>query len=83
LITTLIKSDVSKYVTFRMLDSVSVWDEEHAGERGRGGLRKVPGSKEEVFKDKSVGLVEKRKLMKFLMFAGGEFEQSDIMAGEL
>ena len=45
-------------------------------------MRKVPGSKEEVFKDKSVGLVEKRKLMKFLMFAAGEFENDQTLVGE-
>ena len=44
-------------------------------------MRRVPGSKEEVFKDQSVGLMEKRRLMKFLMFAGGEFENDPILAG--
>jgi RAB protein geranylgeranyltransferase component A len=68
---------VSKYVSFRLPDSVSVWD------NASGGVRRVPGSKEEVFKDKSVPLVTKRKLMKFLMFAGGEFEADPILAGEL
>ncbi|ORY24379.1 GDP dissociation inhibitor-domain-containing protein [Naematelia encephala] len=76
LITTLIASDVSKYVSFRLLDSVSVWDNE------TGTVRRVPGSKEEVFKDTSVGLVDKRRLMKFLMWAGGEFENDQILQGK-
>ncbi|WVQ79147.1 hypothetical protein IAT38_001243 [Cryptococcus sp. DSM 104549] len=76
LIDTLISSDVSKYVSFRMLDSVAVWDE------AEGGIRRVPGSKEEVFKDKSVGLLEKRKLMKFLMFAAGDFETEEVLQGK-
>ncbi|WWD16550.1 hypothetical protein CI109_100977 [Kwoniella shandongensis] len=76
LIDTLIASDVSKYVSFRLLDSVSVWDLENDE------ARRVPGSKEEVFKDKSVGLLDKRRLMKFLMFAGGEFEDDDLLKGK-
>ena len=80
LIDTLIKSDVSKYVSFRMLDSVSIWE---GDTEGQGRLRRVPGSKEEVFKDKSVSLMEKRRLMKFLMFAGGEFEEDDLLKGNL
>ena len=104
LIDTLIASDVSKYVSFRMLDSVSIWDdkkpagsqdsslptEEETESSGRGAvnvqdeihrIRRVPGSKEEVFKDKSISLVEKRRLMKFLLFAAGEFENDDILKG--
>lgn len=74
LISTLIASNVSKYVGFRLLDSVGLWQ---AGE----GVRKVPGSKEEVFKDKTIGLADKRKLMKFLMWVAGEFEDDPILQG--
>lgn len=73
LITTLINSGVSKYVSFRMLDSVSLWDQ--------GAVRRVPGSKEQVFKDKDISLQEKRKLMKFLMFAVREFEDDSLVKG--
>lgn len=76
LIDALISSDVSKYVSFKLLDSVNIWDE------GCAGTRKVPGCKEEIFKDKSVSLMDKRKLMKFFMFAAGEFEHNDILRGE-
>ncbi|XAO23047.1 hypothetical protein I312_101825 [Cryptococcus bacillisporus CA1280] len=76
LIDVLVSSDVSKYVSFKLLDSVNIWDE------GCAGARKVPGSKEEIFKDKSVSLMDKRKLMKFFMFAAGEFEHSDILRGK-
>lgn len=85
LIDTLVKSDVSKYVSFRMLDSVSIFDGESASPDEAGTstrLRRVPGSKEEVFKDKSASLMEKRRLMKFLMFAGGDFEQDEVLRGE-
>jgi RAB protein geranylgeranyltransferase component A len=102
MIDTLIKSQVSKYVSFRKLDSVALWQqqlsqatpgeggdqagpveasvEERTG-RQSGHIRRVPGSKEEVFKDKSVGLVDKRRLMKFLMFAAGDFESDDMLKG--
>jgi len=57
-----------------MLDSVSVWQDD--------GIRRVPGSKEQVFKDKEISLMEKRRLMKFLMFSGGEFEDDAILKGK-
>lgn len=57
-----------------MLDSVGIWDND-------GSIKKVPGSKEDVFKDKSIGLLDKRRLMKFLMFAAGDFEEDDILVG--
>ena len=71
LIHTLIDSEVSKYVSFRLLESISVWDAETAS------AHRVPGSKEEVFKDSSIGLRDKRKLMKYLMWAAGEEYASD------
>ena len=77
LIQTLINSGVSKYVSFRILDSVSIWQE------GTEGIRRVPGSKEQVFKDKEITLMEKRRLMKFLMFSAGEFENDPLLKGEL
>lgn len=76
LIQTLINSGVSKYVSFRILNSVSVW--EGANET----IRRVPGSKEQVFKDKEISLMEKRRLMKFLMFTAGEFEDDPLLKGE-
>lgn len=38
----------------------------------------VPSSKEDVFTNKSVSLIEKRKLMKFLTFAM-DYEENDIV----
>jgi RAB protein geranylgeranyltransferase component A len=73
LIQTLISSGVSKYVSFRILNSVSVWQEDT--------IRRVPGSKEQVFKDKEISLMEKRRLMKFLMFTAGEFEDDPLIKG--
>lgn len=85
LITTLINSGVSKYVSFRLLDSVSLYEPVQGAEAeagvGTGKVRRVPGSKEQVFKDKQISLMEKRRLMKFLMFAVGEFENDQLLKG--
>lgn len=67
-----------------MLDSVSVWQNstDRDGDGGEGeGIRRVPGSKEQVFKDKEISLMEKRRLMKFLMFSAGEFENDPLLKG--
>ncbi len=74
LIQTLIDSGVSKYVGFRLLDGVAVWDGAEA--------QRVPGSKEDVFKDKTVSLVDKRRLMRFLLFVAGDYDSDDVLKGE-
>lgn len=43
---------------------------------GSGGLKNVPGSKEDVFQNQDISLIQKRRLMRFLTFAVGDFEQS-------
>jgi len=43
----------------------------------------VPSTKEDIFKDKDIPLIAKRKLMKVLQFAIGEYEDSDIWRGEI
>lgn len=42
----------------------------------------MPGSKEEIFKSKDLSLIDKRKLMRFLMFAAGEFESAPEFQGK-
>ncbi|KDQ14153.1 hypothetical protein BOTBODRAFT_188049 [Botryobasidium botryosum FD-172 SS1] len=74
LIDTLIKSGVSRYGGFRLLEGVSVYT-------GDGVIKRVPSSKEDVFKDKEMSLLDKRKLMKFLMFATGDFESKPEVQG--
>lgn len=58
----LIRSQVAKYATFRLLQRTALWDADKAA------LRTVPCSKEDVFKTGELSLIEKRKLMKFLQF---------------
>jgi RAB protein geranylgeranyltransferase component A len=76
LIETLVSSGVSRYSTFRMLASTAIFD------AASGTAKKVPGSKEDVFKDKEVGLVDKRRLMKALLWIMGEFEGSPEIQGQ-
>ncbi|KAF5363533.1 hypothetical protein D9756_000567 [Leucocoprinus leucothites] len=71
----LIQSGVSKYSGFRLLERVAVYD-------GTGAFRAVPGSKEDVFKNKDISLIQKRRLMRFLTFAVGDFEQSSELQGK-
>ncbi|KND01101.1 uncharacterized protein SPPG_04191 [Spizellomyces punctatus DAOM BR117] len=61
LVELLISSGVGKYLEFKALESVYLsW---------QGKCELVPGSKEDVFSNQSVSLVDKRRLMKFLTFA--------------
>lgn len=82
LIQTLIDSGTSRYSTFRLLESSSIYARDAEGE-GPGKATKVPGCKEDVFTDKAIGLVDKRRLMKVLMWCAGEFEESKEILGEL
>ena len=74
LIDSLIASGVSKYGGFKLLESIAVYDQPSK-------VKAVPTSKEDVFRDKDLSLVEKRRLMRFLMFAAGEFENSQDLVG--
>lgn len=65
-ISSLISSGVGKYSGFRLVDCVSVFD-------ALGHVNSVPGSKEDIFKSK-ISLIEKRRLMRFLTFTAGDFE---------
>lgn len=72
LIDLLISQDVGKYVNFRLVDSVLVWQEEKEA------FRRVPGSKEQIFKDSSLSLLQKRRLMKFLMEAASDDSPTEV-----
>ena len=74
LIQTLINSGVARYGGFRLLESIALYDQNTA--------TAVPSSKEDVFKSKEMSLVEKRKLMRFLVFAAGEFEGAPEIEGD-
>lgn len=62
LISSLVGSGVARYGGFRLVESVGVYSKD-------GSISPVPGSKEDVFRNKAISLVDKRRLMRFLMFA--------------
>lgn len=66
----LIRSKVASYCTFRLLQKTAVYDAEQEM-AGKWPMRKVPASKEDIFKDKDLSLIDKRKLMKLLQKAAG------------
>jgi len=70
---TLVRSGVAKYTGFKLLDAVAMLED--------GSIKKVAAAKEEIFNDKTLSLMDKRKLMKFLVFAGSEFEDSELVRG--
>jgi RAB protein geranylgeranyltransferase component A len=74
-ISSLISSGVSKYSGFRLVDTVGVYD-------ASGRVNNVPGSKEDIFKSKEISLIEKRRLMRFLTFAAGDFEGKPELEGK-
>lgn len=49
---------------------------------GVGSFKSVPGSKEDVFRNKDITLIQKRRLMRFLTFAVGDLEQSLELQGK-
>ncbi|TDL14315.1 FAD/NAD(P)-binding domain-containing protein [Rickenella mellea] len=73
LITSLIASGVARYGGFRLLDKAAVYSS--------GELKTIPGSKEAIFKSKDISLVDKRRLMRFLLFASGDFESAKELEG--
>ena len=75
LISSLVASGVSRYGGYRLLERVGIYDRAT-------GIRNVPGSKEDVFKSKEMSLVGKRRLMRFLLFASGDFENSSELQGK-
>jgi len=75
LISSLVSSGVSRYGGFRLLEQVGVYTLS-------GKVMLVPGSKEDIFKNKDITLLDKRRLMRFLLFATSEFEESPELAGQ-
>jgi Rab proteins geranylgeranyltransferase component A len=75
LISTLVASGVSRYGGYKLLDRIGVYG-------SSGSVRVVPGSKDAVFKSKDLSLIDKRRLMRFLMFAADDFENRPELEGK-
>ena len=74
LISSLIGSGVSRYGGFKLLEHLLIY----SGST----LKPVPGSKEDIFRSKDITLVDKRRLMRFLVFAAGDFENAPELRGK-
>ncbi|KAH0839523.1 FAD/NAD(P)-binding domain-containing protein [Lanmaoa asiatica] len=72
-ISSLISSGVARYGSYKLLGPVAIYR--------NGKFQSVPQNKETIFQDRSISLVEKRRLMRFLVFASGEFEKSPELQG--
>ncbi|KAI8146072.1 GDP dissociation inhibitor [Fennellomyces sp. T-0311] len=63
LVEILIRSGVGRYLEFKGVDDIGIYDNDEKR------LDRVPSSKQDVFTNKAISLVDKRKLMRFLTFA--------------
>ena len=74
----LVSSGVASYTSFRLLETTVIYQKDSEEP-----FKRVPSSKEDVFKSEELNLVNKRRLMKFLTFAAGDFESSDHLKSKL
>lgn len=77
----LIRSKVASYCTFRLLQQTAVYSNEGRA-KDSWPLRTVPSSKEDIFKDKTLSLVDKRRLMKLLQQAAPKVPTEGSTNGE-
>ncbi|KAF8432529.1 GDP dissociation inhibitor-domain-containing protein [Boletus edulis BED1] len=73
-ISSVISSGVARYGSYKLLGPIAIYRNDK--------FQSVPQSKESIFQDRSIPLVEKRRLMRFLVFASGEFEDSPELQGQ-
>jgi RAB protein geranylgeranyltransferase component A len=71
----LIRSGVARYGEYKLVERTGIYV-------SGGTVRVVPGGKEDVFRSKDLSLLDKRRLMRFLLFAAGEFEGAPELAGK-
>ncbi|KAI9266672.1 hypothetical protein BDA99DRAFT_436598 [Phascolomyces articulosus] len=76
LVEILIRSGVGRYLEFKGVDDIGIYDSEE--ER----LDRVPSSKQDVFTNKAINLVDKRKLMRFLTFAIDFDSNPEVLEGK-
>lgn len=74
LISTLINSGVSRYGGFKLLEKVALY-------RSPGRVHNVPNTKEDVFNNRRISLIDKRRLMRFFVFASSDFEDKPELHG--
>lgn len=74
LISSLINSGVSRYGEFKLLEKVALY-------HSAGYVQNVPNTKEDVFNNRQISLIEKRRLMRFFTFVSGDFEGKTELQG--
>lgn len=81
---TLVRSGVAKYAGFKLLDGIAIYatvpvSAEAGPSKAR--LVRTAATKEDIFNDKSLSLLDKRKLVNFIKFATRDFEGSERVKG--
>ncbi|CAL1370115.1 unnamed protein product [Linum trigynum] len=70
----MLKSEASQYVEFKSIDASFIGD-------GDGALLAVPDSRAAIFKDKSLSLIQKNQLMRFLKLVEGHLRATAASVG--
>lgn len=75
---------MATYLSFGLLRGIGLWRPATGEGAAGGGFELVPGTKADVFNHKGLGLVEKRRLTKFLLWAAGTapLEEDELLKGE-
>jgi len=76
----LVRSGAHAYVEFKALDATAIFSRD-AAPGTPGGFRAVPASRAEVFRDKTLGLTEKRALMRVLKRVVRLAERGGVVVG--
>ena len=71
---TLVKSGVAKHSEFKLLNAIAIYES--------GQLKRTAATKEDIFNDNNFSLIDKRKLVKFLLFASSNFEETDLVKSD-
>ena len=74
----LVRSGAHAYVEFKALDATAIFSRDA---RGTPGFRAVPASRADVFRDKTLGLTEKRALMRVLKRVVRLAERGGVVVG--
>lgn len=74
LISALIESGVSRYGGFKLLEKVALYC-------SPGHVQTVPNTKEDIFNNRDISLIDKRRLMRFFTFVSGDFEDKAELRG--
>ncbi|KAK0545339.1 hypothetical protein OC846_005714 [Tilletia horrida] len=82
----LIRSGVASYCTFRLLENTLVYHQMTTSgpdTPSSAALKRVPSSKEDIFKDRSISLPDKRRLMKVLQEVAAATSASSVTSTSL